>query len=59
MAYVVSDVNNFVVAEFMCKASDSICIIVARQIPVYIAEITPKNIRGAFTAAFQVYLCNL
>ncbi|KAH9754723.1 Sugar transporter ERD6-like 5 [Citrus sinensis] len=56
MAYVVSDVNNFVVAEFMCKASDSICIIVARQIPVYIAEITPKNIRGAFTAAFQFLL---
>ncbi|KAH9688762.1 Sugar transporter ERD6-like 5 [Citrus sinensis] len=56
MAYVVSDVNNFVVAEFMCEASDSICIIVARQIPVYIAEITPKNIRGAFTAAFQFLL---
>ncbi|KAH9754726.1 Sugar transporter ESL1 [Citrus sinensis] len=35
------------------KACHSICIIVPRQIPIYIAEITPKNIRGAFTATSQ------
>lgn len=26
----------------------------ARQTPVYVAEITPKNIRGGFSAAHQV-----
>ncbi|ESR46445.1 hypothetical protein CICLE_v10000960mg [Citrus x clementina] len=31
-------------------------VLMAYVIPVYIAEITPKNIRGAFTAAFQFLL---
>ncbi|KAH9754771.1 Sugar transporter ERD6-like 5 [Citrus sinensis] len=35
------------------EACDSICIIVTRQIPIYITEIAPKNVRGAYTATNQ------
>lgn len=30
------------------------CILVFNQVPVYIAEITPKNLRGGFTTVHQV-----
>lgn len=32
----------------------SLCICNSKQVPVYIAEITPKNLRGGFTAVNQV-----
>lgn len=30
-----------------------------KQVPIYIAEITPKNLRGGFTTVHQVKLKNL
>lgn len=30
------------------------CTLVCNQVPVYIAEITPKNLRGGFTNVHQV-----
>lgn len=29
-------------------------LLIHKQVPVYIAEITPKNLRGRFTSANQV-----
>lgn len=34
--------------------AEGICICNSKQVPVYIAEITPKNLRGGFTAVNQV-----
>lgn len=34
--------------------AEGICICYSKQVPVYIAEITPKNLRGGFTAVNQV-----
>lgn len=31
-----------------------ICAHISKQVPVYIAEITPKNLRGGFTTVHQV-----
>lgn len=27
-----------------------------KKVPIYVAEITPKNLRGAFTTAHQVFI---
>ncbi|KAH9754770.1 Sugar transporter ERD6-like 5 [Citrus sinensis] len=40
------------------EACDSICIIVTRQIPIYITEIAPKNVRGAYTATNQLLVAS-
>ncbi|KAI8547850.1 hypothetical protein RHMOL_Rhmol07G0227600 [Rhododendron molle] len=37
--------------------AEGICICNSKQVPVYIAEITPKNLRGGFTAVNQLMIC--
>ena len=55
LSYVVSTLLFvFGINLLLIVTLDGVCILNFKQVPVYIAEITPKNIRGGFTTVNQV-----
>jgi hypothetical protein len=49
-----SSVLHFIVDLPISKTTNNDSFLILKQVPVYIAEITPKNLRGQFTSAYQV-----
>lgn len=55
LSYVVHALEfDFYISLLLNVTLKGICICNCKQVPIYIAEITPKNLRGGFTTVNQV-----